>query len=523
MLVRIKNKIKFYINFIFCEFSLIKKKNGNPSQTSSQAIRQWLIELKKDPLPPVRGRILISALRNETWIEWAVYCACVIRRLGFESTLFFDGKLTNRLYKSVIPRYNFFDMAHRIPGIVFFDLNTEEHQNSNKWDRLIRDWSIPALAYDLHIEEEDIKKNLDKYKPILLKSFQYASRIANNLDYLLSVKSFNKAFLYSGLIGESKVLLEVLRSRNVETFCLEGWAWRPGHMIYNYNAPALEYNIEGWLKYIGEWDETKEQEMKQYLKFLNGEDFSNSTWLSNLYKVQRSNIQTCFSLELRNFLSGDQPVFLLAPNVIGDSSMLNRHTIFSSEKAWIKEIIEWFKVRPQIKLIIRAHPGEVWTGQKCQIHIGKFASQESLSVKNIFVIDGFDKMNTFSLIPFVRAGLVWISNIGVDFVLRGLPVLSAAKPKYSGLGIVHEPISKTDYFKILDKWVTVQERPTRSQIIQGKKYLYVIFKRFSFEAFSPSYKATGLAFDKLQNSDNHNNFYKILIGDIQRPDYMMLQ
>ena len=56
---------------------------------SLNALSQWLIELKEVPAP--KGKVLITALRNYTWIEWAVYCSTVIRKMGFESTILFKG------------------------------------------------------------------------------------------------------------------------------------------------------------------------------------------------------------------------------------------------------------------------------------------------------------------------------------------------------------------------------------------------------------------------------------------------
>src|SRR5688572_28272323 len=65
------------------------------ARTSVEAIEQWLAAVET---PPVRGRILLLAIRNHTWTEWAAYCACVIRSLGFESTIVFFGDEIDTLY-----------------------------------------------------------------------------------------------------------------------------------------------------------------------------------------------------------------------------------------------------------------------------------------------------------------------------------------------------------------------------------------------------------------------------------------
>ena len=58
----------------------------------------------------------------------------------------------------------------------------------------------------------------------------------------ISGETYHEFICYSGIIDESPILLYVARQNNIETVCLEGWAWRTGHMVFNFNAPALEYD-----------------------------------------------------------------------------------------------------------------------------------------------------------------------------------------------------------------------------------------------------------------------------------------
>ena len=44
------------------------------------ALSSWVSAL--DTGGEVRRRVMITAFRNRTWIEWAVYAACQLRRLG---------------------------------------------------------------------------------------------------------------------------------------------------------------------------------------------------------------------------------------------------------------------------------------------------------------------------------------------------------------------------------------------------------------------------------------------------------
>jgi len=503
---------------LLCEGALLFGRGDVLPGVASQAIRRWLRVLAIRPLPPVRGRLLIAALRNRTWIEWAVYCACVVRRFGYASTIIYRGSQVARYYAG--PKYfNFWSLVTRIPDLELLDLETCSVDPSRKEMFYVAAQAAAGstLAYDLHLEEHDIVSDPAQYGARLAESADIAARLGAALDGVLRKRRFTRFICYSGLIAESPTLLAAARANDLTTVCLEGWGWRPGHMIYNLNAPALEYNVAGWMKSLGEWDEAKEREVGAYLKFLDGEKHD-IKWLTNFYRVQRNALSASLPDELKVFLAGGAPVFLLAPNVIGDSSTLSRETIFPSQQIWLAAVINWFAARPHLKLIVRAHPAELWMGSKCIIYLGKFARAVAAGRPNIYIFDSEQRVNTFSLVPFARAGLAWLSSAGVDFVVRGLPAAVAAKPKYGGLGIVEEPTSRDEYFALLERWASHAERPTDVQITQGKRYLHMVFKGFSFEAYGRNYRATGCNIDRMPNQTEHDRFYRIIVGDEPMPD-----
>jgi hypothetical protein len=299
--------------------------------------------------------------------------------------------------------------------------------------------------------------------------------------------------------------------------CVEGWGWRPGHMIYNFNAPALDYNVKGWMKYFGDWDEQKNLEMFQYFKFLDGFK-QDSDWLNNFYMVQLAQVGMELPKHIEEFILGKEKVFLLACNVIGDSSLLNRETIFKSHRDFVLKTIEYFETHPSLKLIIRVHPGEEWVKSKVVIKMGEFALNQARGIKNILIIDSSEKLNTFSLVPFIHVGLVWLTSAGVDLVVRGIPVISAALPKYSGLGIVEEPKTSKEYFNLIDFYANSEKGPTSEQIQKAKEYLYLVFKGFSFEAQGRTFRAMSCKLGNMPSQEEHDRFYKILLKLEPSPD-----
>lgn len=513
---KIRNKLKVVTKTIIGEIERVSPKSAKNVVTPRQAIDQWLSELRN--LPPVKGRVLMTAFRNKTWIEWSAYAACVIRQLGFESTILYKGDEIIKLYNQ--PAYfNFWKAVEKIPGVILLDCNSLPFSQSD-FEHYYKDSlesCVAALAYDLHLESQDIIENEGLYKQKLEHLRNESARNGARVKKLCSENNYYSFFCYSGLIRDTPIILKGARDVKQETVCVEGWGWRQGHMIYNFNAPSLEYNVRGWMNYLGKIDDKKEEELNKYFNFLEGKK-QNEKWLNEFMKVQQAELKAELPEHIAGFVKGNEKVFLLACNVIGDSSLLNRETIFKSHRDFVKQTIKYFSERPDIKLIIRAHPGEGIVKSKVAIKIGDYAIEISKGIKNILVINDWEKINTFSLMPYISTGIVWISSVGVDMVVRGIPVIAAAKPKYFGLGIVEEPRSREEFFFMIDKFAKDNIYTTTQQILAAKEYLYLIFKGFSFEAYGKNFRANTCKLNAMPNQKEHDMFYKILLRLEQAPD-----
>jgi hypothetical protein len=512
-------KILRSTNFIRGEFERALGRQIQHIGTSRQALEQWLTQLSN--VPPPKGRVLITALRNYTWIEWAVYCASVIRKMGYSSTLIFNQSEVKKLFKAPA-YYNFWRRVNSIPEIQLRNLE-ELSYNETDYNRYYiqnKKNAVTALAYDYHIESDEIIKNPEKYYNALILLREKGAKNAARMLNFCKTNKFHIFFCYSGLIHDTSMLLNGAIDAGQETICIEGWAWRPGHLIYNFNAPSLEYNVKGWMNYLSKFDEKMDSDIKKYFDFLDGAK-PDDKWLNNFYNVQKSNIATALPYHIKNFIRGNEKIFLMACNVIGDSSMINRETIFESHKEFIIQTVSYFKDHSNLKLIIRAHPGESWVKSKVTVRMGELAAKIAKHVPNVLVIDSDEKVNTFSLLPFIQAGLIWISSAGADLVARGIPVICAAKPKYSGLGFVTEPATKSEFFNQLCLHAKNDIRPNEAQIQKAKEYLYLVFKGFSFEAFGRNFRASTCRLGSMPSQEEHDRFYRILLKEEPAPDHII--
>ncbi|MFN5630042.1 MAG: hypothetical protein ACK48W_12240 [Bacteroidota bacterium] len=509
-------KLTKYSNYLLGEVERFLKIEQRHVANSSHAINQWLYQLKE--VPPANGRILLAAYRNQTWVEWAVYFACVARTYGFETTLLIKNEDIDIIYSKKM-KDGFWEKVKCIPGINFIELSSlsfDEEEYKFFYNRNFKKCA-DSLAYDHRIEQADILNDIDQYGDKLERLRKYSAITASSLYKLIAQNNFHAFYCFSGLIGETFALLDAALHQKITAVCIEGWGWRKGHMIYNFNGPALEYNVKGWMKYFGEWNSEKETHMKNYFSFLNGAQ-NKEQWLKEFYNVQQASIDSAIPATIKTFLSDNKKVYLLACNVIADSSMLNRERFFSSQQEFVRKTVAYFKNNPGKKLIIRAHPGEEWVEAKVKIKMGTFAKQIAAGIPNILVIDYLEKINTFSLLPFTSVGLVWLSSVGVDLVVRGVPVIAVANAKYSGLGITEEPMSEDEYYNLLDRYSESEIRPSKRQVQTAMEYLYMVFKGFSFEAFGKNFQANTTKMNKMFNQKEHDTFYKIILGLVPAPD-----
>jgi hypothetical protein len=481
------------------------------------ALSNWTRELPAGN--DVRRRVMVTALRNRTWIEWAVYAACQLRRLDVATTLVFSGSEVRRLYPLArargLGRLGFWAGVENIPQLRLIDLDDWRPGAGapEPWREFARCAAPSVAAYDLRVEENEEGPLAAAYRQEVTRAEESLAETGAAMERILDVNPVARLVCYSGLIGRSPAVLEAARHAGVEALSVEGWAWRPGHMVCNLNAPALEYDVLAWLKAVGDWDARRAADSARLFRFQEGAPAPAGP-APGLHRVQRTASTEPLPPALAAFLDGGGPRFLLAPNVVGDSSTLRRPSIFRNQRDWLRQVVAFFRTRPELKLVVRAHPDEAVLGQKVVVKMGEVARELAGGAENVFVIGGEEDVSSYALLPGLSAGLVWISSIGADMVARGVPVLAAARPKYHALGFVEEPSSVPAYFEALARCAATRRAPTREQRTCARQYLDVVFSRFSFDAFSPSYRARDLVLTGPGSPSDNAVFYRIVAGDL---------
>jgi hypothetical protein len=480
------------------------------------ALSSWTAALAS--APPVKRRVMITAFRNRTWIEWAVYATCQLRRLGVATTLVYSSAEIRRHYPLArvtgVEHLGFWAGVEGIADVRLVDLDDWKPSPAEvaPFRDFARSYAPTVAAYDLHVEENEEGPRERAYRRGVARAEKMLAETAAAMTRILGENPVARVVCYSGLIGPSPAICHAAQGLGVEVLTVEGWAWRPGHMICNLNAPALEYNLESWLRALGPWDTDREHGASRLLRFQEGAP-SETTAPDDLHRAQRSTSLEPLPPALAAFVERPGPRFLMATNVVGDSSMLRRPSPFRSQRDWMRQVIERFRARPGWNLVVRAHPDEEFIRRKVAVRMGEVARELAQGAPNVFVVGGDEDASSYALMPGIAGGLVWISSIGADMVARGVPVLAAARPKYHELGIVEEPAGIDAYFAALESLAGTPATVAPEQRARAREYLSLVFQDFSFYAFSPTYRARDLFLSGPGSPPDADLFYRIVAGD----------
>lgn len=499
--------------------------------TQSLALRSWVRDLAM--APPVKGTVAIFACRNPTWVEWAIYCACWMRSLGYAPALvYFERELHSMFgfrsslqgFSRLLSHAGYLKQVREIPDIEFLPLDEvlPPEPVVDGYAGFARDYADTVAAYDLHVEEHEPGDLGAEYSAAVRDRESMLLRTAGALEHVLtglkrnagSTRELHHIVSYSGLIGPTPAVLEVARRMGIDAVFVEGWSIRPGHMLCRVNRPALEYNIESWRSTIRSAGLDSAAAAAEVRLVQDRVVDSDLDWVAGMHQVQRSPASKLLPPAVSRFVDRHARVAVAATNVVGDSATLRRATIFKSQREWLSRLVGFFRDHPEWGLIVRAHPDEEWIGAKVRHRMGDVAREAAGSTGNVLVIHGHDDLNTYSLFPLASCGLVWMSTAGVDMVVRGVPTLVAAKPKYTGLGIVDEPSSPEEYFARLAAVLESPEPPKDAQVRAAMEYLHITTQEFSYLAFSKSYRGHRLRLGGHRPGGEFDTFYRVVAREL---------
>lgn len=419
-----------------------------------QAFHSWLRDLAAAPLlpdPPPERRVLLFACRNN-WLRMAAASAVVLlhrncrvdvaylpyHQTRREETLaeakqfrYFWGRY---LRDGLHPRLHFTDLSRVEPAPLPVALVEQA-------DSL----SILDARWCLQLEEIDAAANPQHRAVWEFRRRRNLDGMARLLSFLRS-RSYDVAALPHGNVRELGAAFRVARHAGLPTVTYD----------FKERAEAIVLSDDDPVAFMDtsrEWNadapHTLSPEARERVRDLIARrcdaQWKGFSWSHQYvgYEGDRAGVLT------RLDLPAGGPVALLCPNVAWDSSLQGRDRAFSSLVDWVRHTARFFADRPQGRLVIRVHPSESMFGTAqpvAQVVRDCFPRLPA----NLRIVDSQDAINTYDLMDLCDFGLVYNSTTGLEFALRGTPVLVAGRPHYSEKGFTREAGSREQYDAALD-------------------------------------------------------------------------
>jgi hypothetical protein len=273
------------------------------------------------------------------------------------------------------------------------------------------------------IKYKDFLKATSKYYLIMLHYFE-----SNKVQY---------AILTNGTLAFENIVLRICESRQIPYMTYETFIGN-NSIIYKKNDEVMKL----------QWDKEFESFYKKYT--LTQADRNKVAGFYADLKGSKQLYAVLNKDHITNKISADDNYACLFTNLNFDTAVLGRHSIFEDMEDWIYSVIDyWQENNPDVKLVIRVHPGEVKLRTATKEFIGDKIRNLIVGNDKIILFDSTDTVNSYELIKHMKYGMVYSSTIGLEIAYAGKNCIVAGLPYYRGKPFVISPRNKTEYFKTI--------------------------------------------------------------------------
>jgi hypothetical protein len=176
-----------------------------------------------------------------------------------------------------------------------------------------------------------------------------------------------------------------------------------------------------------------------------------------------------------------KPCIGLLTSVLWDAQLHYRSNAFPDMLTWIVHTIEYFRMRPDLQLLIRVHPAEV----RGMVPSRQRVTDELIRLvprmpTNVFVIPPEHQASTYALMDRCDSVLIFNTKTGIELSAIGIPVVVAGEAWIRNKGFSMDASSPQDYEEILDR-LPLNSRLNAEQLIAAKRYAYHFFYRRMIE------------------------------------------
>lgn len=165
------------------------------------------------------------------------------------------------------------------------------------------------------------------------------------------------------------------------------------------------------------------------------------------------------------------PLVVLMAHVFSDIAHAYPGMLFADYGEWVRESLRMLMRNKQVNFLVKEHPSTPLYGE------------EGLLLEVMGQVGCSDRLlpaNTHTTTVLGSADYVITAGgtIGLEFAVKGKPVILAARPHYAGLGFTVEPKDDQEYGEILSERIQRLPKLSNRQVLNAKKASYVMFELF---------------------------------------------
>ena len=334
----------------------------------------------------------------------------------------------------------------------------------------------------------------------------YKKFIKSVLSLHISLKIFvnkrpelfpDRIILYNGTLSLEGYYRIWAENKNIEYVTQETYIGQDS-WIYKKNDEVMK------LRWNKEWDDFKA------INLSTNQQEKAISYLEGLSKGKQMYDRLNHDYELEPDLK-NKDFFVLFTNLNFDTAVLGRNPIFNSMKDWIEQIIDfWIEKKPKQLLVIRVHPAEAKLLKPTNDFIGIYLKEiyNKIENANIKIYGAHDKVSSYELIKFMKAGLVYSSTIGIEIAYNNKPCLIAGDAFYKDQDFVLCSANKNNYFQLLTSLLSndFEKKISKAELL---KFVYFIYfnrvKRLKGINIDHAKHINSFSFDSIEELIHLNN------------------
>lgn len=347
------------------------------------------------------------------------------------------------------------------------ELTAEEITNFEHKGVLIGDLVVASAVRALlsHGPEWDNDFFVQKAKDTLVSAIY----LVDTYEQMLAKVKPDKVVMSHGIYIAWGPLFRLCRQNNIPVD-VYGSSYRKGTLRFYHNHPNAPWPV-------AEWPRFEHQELGSEESALL-EAYTQSRETQKDDNISLFDADSEIPKKVTDFIAknSDKKIFCLFTNIAWDAFLGADYANFENMLEWLNETIKVFLKKPDVALIIKAHPAEIYHKTPEKYRVRKAVEKFDLT-ENILLIAENESVKPFWLYDKIDVGLIHISTVAIEMALRDIPVLSSGAGGHNAdKGFTLDPKSKDEYFELLNGLIEGSNN-FKPDISIAKKYMFYRFFR----------------------------------------------